>query len=549
MSANANTPVLQRYISSISAGCARWKEFWFKPEDPFTLGIVRVLTGWMLAYNLFVWGLDLEAFFASDGLQPLASILKFHDGQHVFSFLFYVPDAWLVPVHWTCFAVALLFCVGLGTRVTSILAYVITVSYSQRVPVANFGLDQILGLLCLYLAIGPSGAALSVDSLLRRQRDHQRHGDSASRFAKPEKLMTCRMALRLIQIHICVIYFWAGFAKLKGDSWWTGEAMWQVIANQEYQTIDLTWMAWVPWLPYLIAHVTVAWEVFFCVLIWNKTLRPWILLIGTGMHFGIGAFLGMWTFGLVMTFAYFSFADPKVWRSRLDRILQRRHSASSCFTDERPTANEDFDSMCKQVALAATANEPVTQPFAAPVFEDSVDTPPDGPVPASATQPLKADSRRHAASPATATQLANVSLTPETGLLLISAHPLERDTLRQYFRRHDMPCRAASNANTAISIATSLQPAAIIVSGSRIPTAEIRLLLDDLADAVNAPILAILSQSQISLLGEFNLPATVIQFPLSPRAVRMELSDMLFGRTDLQDHDDSASRVLPQDEV
>ncbi len=142
-----------------------------------------------------------------------------------------------------------------------------------------------------------------------------------------------------MQLHLCAIYFWSGFSKLKGPTWWTGEAMWNIIANQEYQTLDLTWMAWTPWLPYLIAHVTIAWEASFIVLIWNHRLRPFVLTMGVAMHFGIGAFLGMWTFGLIMTFAYLSFADPEIWRMRLTRLSSRlscRHSAA-CAVSAAPT--------------------------------------------------------------------------------------------------------------------------------------------------------------------------------------------------------------------
>ncbi|MEO2017032.1 MAG: HTTM domain-containing protein [Fuerstiella sp.] len=309
--------------------------FWFDPADPFSLGIIRVLTGSMLVYNLLVWGLDLTAFFASDGLLPLSAMSQFHQNDLVFSFLFYVSDEWLVVVHWSCVILALMFCLGLATRLTSVLAFLITISYSQRVPVANFGLDQILGMLCLYLAIGPSGAAVSID---QRIRDYWRKSKGLT--IEVRKYASARTALRLIQIHMCVIYFWAGFAKLKGDTWWTGEAMWQVMANQEYQTLDLTWMAWVPWLPYLIAHITVVWEVFFCVLIWNRRLRPLLLAIGTGMHFGIGAFLGMWTFGLIMTYGYFAFGNPEWWRRQLSLSGRRNHGRS----DGRQVPIDEVDS-------------------------------------------------------------------------------------------------------------------------------------------------------------------------------------------------------------
>lgn len=307
---------VQGWVESVQEAIQGWKTFWFRPADPFLLGMIRLLTGWMLVYNLLVWGIDLHAFFGYHGLQPLDSIREFHANQPVISFWFYVPEPWIATAHWTCVGIATLFFLGVGTRVTSVLAYLITISYSQRVPVANFGLDQILGMLCLYLAIGPSGACLSVDRWWKKRRA----AAAGIELPRPSS-SSARVALRMIQLHMCVIYFWAGVSKLKGDSWYTGEAMWQVMANQEYQTLDLTWLAYMPWVPYLVSHITVLWEIMFCVLVWVPKLRPLMLLMGAFMHFGIGAFLGMWTFGLIMTYAYFAFSDADVWRARLSWLM------------------------------------------------------------------------------------------------------------------------------------------------------------------------------------------------------------------------------------
>ena len=310
--------VLTSVRRRLEHGVAAWHRFWFDPLDPLMLGVIRLLTGWMLLYNLLVWSLQLEIFFGRNGLQPLDTVRRLYESRLVFSFWLWIDDKYLWPVHIACVIVAALFCIGAATRVTSILAFLITISYSQRVPVANFGFDQILGMMCLYLAVAPSGAAMSMDSVIRRW------WNGLDQTIPPVRFASARMASRLIQLHLCAIYFWAGFSKLKGPTWWTGEAMWNVIANQEYQTIDLTWMAWTPWLPFLIAHVTIAWEAFFIVLVWNHRLRPFVLAMGAAMHFGIGAFLGMWTFGLIMTFAYLSFSDPEIWRTRITRL-------SSCF--------------------------------------------------------------------------------------------------------------------------------------------------------------------------------------------------------------------------
>ena len=288
-----------------------WIRFWFEPADPLPLALIRILTGLMLAYSLCVWGVELDAFFGDQLLQPREAIAILHDGNAMFSLLLYVPQDWLTTILVLSVIVSLMLTVGICTRVTSVLAFIITTSWSQRVPVANFGLDQILGLLCLYLAVGSSGACLSWDSYRRKK-----HSVRA-----PETSISARLGIRLIQVHLCIIYLWAGFAKLKGETWWTGEAMWRVIANREYQTADLTWMATVPWMPYLLAHITIVWEVFFCVLIWNRTLRPLILFVGVCIHVGIGAFLGMWTFGLIMIVPYLAFLSPNWLRSIFQTCL------------------------------------------------------------------------------------------------------------------------------------------------------------------------------------------------------------------------------------
>ncbi len=319
---------LSRLISSrVTVAAAAWDRFWFEPADPLLLGLLRLLTGGILSYNLLVWGMDLEAFFGSQGLQPLQAVRELYAGRPIFSLWLWLDDAALRPAHLVSLLIAVLFFLGVASRVTAVLAFLVTISCSQRVPVANFGLDQILALLCLYLIVAPGGEDFSVDAVVRRWW-HRRAGSPPERSGSSRKSAAARVALRLIQLHLCAIYFWSGFAKLKGPSWWTGEAMWRVLANAEYQTVDLTWLAQWPWLPFLVAHVTILWEVFFIVLVWNRSLRPLVLAIGVAMHLGIGAFLGMWTFGLIMTFAYLSFVDADVWRQRLERFAESRHRRS-----------------------------------------------------------------------------------------------------------------------------------------------------------------------------------------------------------------------------
>jgi hypothetical protein len=125
------------------------------------------------------------------------------------------------------------------------------------------------------------------------------------------------MAIRLIQLHMCVIYAFAGTSKLMGPSWWDGSAMWQAVANLEYQSVDLTWLAHWPRVLALMTHVTILWEVYYVALIWPRRTRYFMLAMAVPLHLGIGVFLGMMTFGSVMLIANLAFVEPQHIRAAL----------------------------------------------------------------------------------------------------------------------------------------------------------------------------------------------------------------------------------------
>ena len=299
-----------------------WEQFWFSPSDPIVLSVMRLVVGGMLFYTHLVWGMNLRAFFGADGWNSPEVVRAIQEGMFSPTFWWYVPEHLMGEVHVVCLCILFLFWIGCCTRVTSVLAFLITISYSYRAQMANFGLDQINGLLTLYLCIGSSGALLSFDRCWKvlRARRVARVASQPFVFSSASPSASTRLATRLIQIHFCVIYSFAGLSKLQGDAWWNGEAIWLAFSNLEYQSIDMTWTAWYPWISDLATHTTIVWEVFFPVLIWVRPLRPLWLFMGFFMHIGIGALMGMWTFGLVMIFGHLSFWSPGFMRRMLKRL-------------------------------------------------------------------------------------------------------------------------------------------------------------------------------------------------------------------------------------
>ncbi len=314
-------PVFRYVEESAQATAEAWNAFWFTPADPTLLGVLRVLTGLMLLYTHAVWGLVLGDFFGPGSWLSERLVRTLQQGSYIYSFWWLVPQGWIWIAWGLSMVVLALFTFGLWTRVTSILALVVTLSFAHRVPAATFGLDQINAMLTLYLTIGPSGAALSLDRWLALRR-------SGAPAGRPAPSAGANLGLRLINVHMCVIYFFAGISKLQGPAWWNGEAMWRAFANLEYQSIDMTWLAWHPRLLDFMTHVSVLWELSFCALIWVPRLRPLVLTLGVALHIGIGACLGMWTFGLIMLVGCASFLPAEAVRRVVEAWIPGRTTST-----------------------------------------------------------------------------------------------------------------------------------------------------------------------------------------------------------------------------
>jgi hypothetical protein len=302
--------VLQAYWRELRSSLTEcWNRFWFTPSDPATLGAIRVCTGLMLFYTHAVWSIDLLGFYGPSGKLPVEFVRQFHGTPYAWSHLYAIesPSA-LWAFHLAALVVLAMFAIGCFTRWTSVLAYLITVSYAHRSAGALFGLDQINGFLALYLAIGPSGAAYSIDRWLNRRqgRGEGRAGEDASVMAN--------IAIRLIQCHMCVVYLFAGLGKLLGPSWWAGTALWGAFANLEYQTLDMTWLAGYPLLVNAITQTILVWEITYIAVVWHRLARPIVLALAVPLHLGIAVCMGMITFGVIMLVANMAFIPPAIVR-------------------------------------------------------------------------------------------------------------------------------------------------------------------------------------------------------------------------------------------
>ncbi len=305
----------RQWLQSLVTG---WDQFWFTPARPHTLCVIRILTGAMMFYTHLVWAYGSSEFMAEDAWIP-ASVARETALPYAWSHLFYVESPTvLMLLHVGALVVFLLLTLGVFSRVMAVAAWLLTVAYCHRMQGALFGLDQINAMLGMYLMLGPCGAVYSFD------RWWKTRGSEAPAEVQPS--VAANIAIRLIQVHLCVIYLFSGIGKTKGSMWWDGSAVWFSVANYEYQSLDMTWIVSAPWLIALLSHLTLFWELFYCALIWPRRTRPIMLAIAVGVHGGIMLFLGMITFGGVMLIANLAFVSPEVFGWLESKL--RRGSAS-----------------------------------------------------------------------------------------------------------------------------------------------------------------------------------------------------------------------------
>jgi hypothetical protein len=280
--------------------------------------VIRVFTG-IVALGLYLSYIpDLERLFGPDGLLSESAMLRLRGSVPIFSIFDYSHSAtslWIL--FWAGAFVIGLFLFGVFTRVNAVLALIAVLSLIHRGPVLSRPVDEVLVVVMFCLCLGPSGAALSLDSWWKR-----RHRDPLDHAAdSPPKSWAATVAIRLMQIHVALIYFLMALAKLRTRTpvWWSGTAVWGLIAKPESRLVDLTFLADHIYLINAWTLAIVVFEFCFAFLVWNRLARPLLLGLAVPIWIGTALLTGMTSWAVMMLIANLAFLSPATLRARLTR--------------------------------------------------------------------------------------------------------------------------------------------------------------------------------------------------------------------------------------
>jgi Vitamin K-dependent gamma-carboxylase len=169
---------------------------------------------------------------------------------------------------------------GFHTRVSALLAWGLHLSLVTSGFASFYGVDQLANTFLFYLLVFPSGRAWTFA-------------------ARPEKTIPVG-CLRVVQVHLCVIYLAAGLDKAMGKQWWNGEAIWQAVTQPAFRTFDLSWLASHSWIPMLAGWGTLVVEIGYVFFIWPRRTRKVWCIATIGLHLCMALFMGLVFFSSLM---------------------------------------------------------------------------------------------------------------------------------------------------------------------------------------------------------------------------------------------------------
>lgn len=297
--------------------------FFTAPLSPKPLGIFRLLIAGFALLQAALWYPDWHAFFGEEGWiqweisQALNESWRLHMSniQSLVQPLGLSAPQTVEIVFWLYIGSVFGLLVGWYTRVWAILTWAIHYVLLSTITTFVYGVDIFLHISMFYLMIMPASKALSLDV---------RQGRSS-----PTPSWAVTLSIRVLQIHMCLAYVSAGFEKMLATDWWNGNVLWRSLIQPEFRQFDLTFLADYPFIAKILSWFTMVIETFYFIGMFLPKVRVLWLTGIISLHLGIGLFLGLWLFGLIMiflsvsAFGYYAWKDLKEMRTAFkDRTEQ-----------------------------------------------------------------------------------------------------------------------------------------------------------------------------------------------------------------------------------
>ena len=303
------------------------------------LHLLRVFTGLLFLCWLLPLAGHIDEFFSRDGwldrkaYEEIATLPL--DQRPMFGWSLYsMVDGDSSAVHflyWFTVAVLIAFTLGVATRITSILTWVlmlscVTVISGLSAPAGHNEIDLMV-MFAFYLMVGYvllgqfNGALTMVERILGPKSNFILSpllGKRAGGGPPTPPSYAANLAVRLIQIHFALFVFTNFLFKMQIGDWWSGVALWYPMHGPFETTPDqirseATSAMSRLFFYSLATYLVLGWQLTFPLFAWRKRFRPLLLAGGVIAWIGLSWVYSMPAIGPLWLIGCASYITAEEW--------------------------------------------------------------------------------------------------------------------------------------------------------------------------------------------------------------------------------------------
>ena len=279
--------------------------WWTAPVPAERLAILRIAVAAVLLWDILQNYLPVyNVLYSDQGLLPPRVLSSAGRTQ---------PWAWSLlrgaaegnpdVIFWTMIVwmtAAVLLLLGLWTRLSAVLTWIVTVQIMHLNPLVGNGGDVVRVIILFHLMLSPCGAAWSVDAWRRG-----RHTPAGAGFLVPP------WPLRLLFVQMALIYFVNGLYKIVSPQWQEGTILYYVLNDPTWTRVPFAQFPVPLWILRTSAWIVLVWELGFPLWVMLPWTRKAALAFGILFHCGIFLCLELGAFQLYMLALYLPLMLPR----------------------------------------------------------------------------------------------------------------------------------------------------------------------------------------------------------------------------------------------
>ena len=219
-----------------------------------------------------------------------------------------LSEATVMWVVWSVLlAAGLCLVAGIFCRSAAIVAWLLHLSAIKSSSLLSYGVDNFTSIGLFYLMLSPLPDHLTLDSRWRKW--------------PPKSSQLQSFWQRVLQLHLCVIYFFSGLTKLLGSGWWNGESLWRALTRPPFDMVPSEVLIRGKYLFIPLGLGICLLETSYPIFIWLRRTRL-IWLVGIiAMHGAIALLMGLYLFGLIMAVLNIAAFGTDLFRLRGKKVI------------------------------------------------------------------------------------------------------------------------------------------------------------------------------------------------------------------------------------